>query len=346
VGELDRHPYLWDDRHIRIPRKIRRRRFVRQEKIRQASGSASARLAESYSRRVESAAESTAERRVWRKRKTAVARMNILVIGERGQGKSTLALFLAERIQERIGTPLPVVIFDPKRTFVGIPHTDDLGVFEDMLENPDGARAIAFQPGINMDADDDADEMIEEFSSFFDTMGINYHLGVREGAIRNNLPPVVLIVDESWFLQGGNRAHPKLQWIVRLADKKNFYMIQCSHCPKDFAKRIRSQVDELYLFREWLPEDIDIVREWCGHTVADIVANLPNHHVVRYELGSHEYQVWTHPEGWFISIDGATDAKPDTRCSDGTQDGANDSAGIGGSGRDDAERVQSAERAA
>jgi hypothetical protein len=249
--------------------------------------------------------------------------MNIFVIGNRGEGKSTLSLFLAKRIQERRNA-LVIPIFDPKRTFNSVPHSSDLGVFEDMLENPP-AQAISYQP-MDLETENDEDEMAEEFSAFFDTLGINYHLGVREGAIRANLRPVILIVDEAWFLQGGMKAHPKLRKVVRLADIKNFYLIQASHRPKDFATRIRFQVDELFLMRQWLPEDIEIIREWCGNEVAQIVNSLPPHNVVRYEMATRKFEVWSHPEAWYENISG--DSNNDDEISNGGEDG-------GGSSDDD-----------
>jgi len=238
--------------------------------------------------------------------------MNILVIGMRGEGKSTLSIFLARRIQKRVkGHVIP--IFDPKRTFNSIPHTSDIDEFEELLETEHDA--VAYQPYTGSDNDKkSSDEVAEEFSVFFDSLGIEYHFGQRETATRQNLGPFILVVDEAWFLQGGMSAHPKLERIVRLADSKNFYLIEAAHRPKDFSTRVRAQVDELYLFQQWLKEDLDIIEEWCGSDVAQTVRNLPSHHVVRYEISTKKWEVWSHPAGWYsdISVETACPTKMTT----------------------------------
>jgi hypothetical protein len=226
--------------------------------------------------------------------------VNILVIGMRGQGKSTLALYLARKIQLAESAHV-IAIFDPKRTFNSVPHTSDVEVFEEWLETHLGA--ISYQPFARPETEKKStDEIAEEFTEFFNALGVDWHFGLKERAARQNMAPFVLIVDEAWFLQGGMSAHPKLEQIVRLADSKNFYLIECAHRPKDFATRIRAQVDELYIFHQWLEEDLEIVRSWCGDEVANIVSKLPPHHVVRYEISTRTFQVWTHPEGWHSDI--------------------------------------------
>src|SRR5271170_7271345 len=111
----------------------------------------------------------------------------------RTQGKSTLALFIARRIQEKTHGHV-IAIFDPKRTFNSVPHTSDFGEFEEFLESE--RDAVSYQPLTGSDSDKkSADKVTDEFSEFFDTLGIVYHLGVRENVPRKNLGPVILIVD-------------------------------------------------------------------------------------------------------------------------------------------------------
>lgn len=228
--------------------------------------------------------------------------MNIYVIGQRGMGKSTLALFLARRIQSAVHAHV-IPVFDPKRTYNSIPHTSDLDAFNDFLENPPG-NAVAYQPFSQNAALDSktSDEVYEAFTEFFDVLGIEYHLGVREDASRPNLAPVALIVDEAWFLQSGGTAHPRLQTLVRLADSEKFFLIQAAHRPTDFSPKVRAQADELYIFRQWLVDDLRVVAEWCGDDVAETVRNLPPHHVVKFVVSDRTWQVWNHPTGWYIPL--------------------------------------------
>lgn len=227
--------------------------------------------------------------------------MNILVIGQRGMGKSTLALFLARRIQQNRKAHV-IVIFDPKRTYKTIPHTSDLDELNDWLEHPP-ADVVAFQPfAQNLSDKKSVDEVADAFTEFIEALGIDFHLGMGESATRTEMAPVVLVVDEAWFLQAGASAHPKLETLVRLADSKNFFLIEAAHRPKDFSTRIRAQVDEMYLFQQWLDEDLEIIEQWCGAEVADKVRSLPSHHVIKFIVSQRRYEVWSHPEGWYFNL--------------------------------------------
>ncbi|HMD54313.1 MAG TPA: hypothetical protein VKJ65_07190 [Phycisphaerae bacterium] len=226
--------------------------------------------------------------------------MNIAIIGMRTQGKSTLAIYVARWIQEKRKAHV-IAIFDPKRTYNSIPHTSDIGEFEHLLETT--RDAVSYQPLTgSREARKSDDQVMDEFSEFFDALGIDYHLGKRESARRQNLSPFILLVDEAWFLQGGLSAHPRLEDIVRLADAENFYLIQTAHRPKDFSTKVRAQINELYIFQQWLAEDIEIIREWCGEEIAETVRNLPKHHVVRYEIDTRKFEVWSSPEVWYSSL--------------------------------------------
>lgn len=228
--------------------------------------------------------------------------MNIAIIGMRTQGKSTLAIFIARIIQGRRDAHV-IAIFDPKRTYNSIPHTSDIGEFEHLLETE--RDAVSYQPLTgSREAKKSDDQVMDEFSEFFDALGIDYHLGKRESARRPHLAPFVLVVDEAWFLQGGLSAHPRLEDIVRLADAENFYLIQTAHRPKDFSTKVRAQINELYIFQQWLAEDIEIVREWCGEEIATVVRNLPKHHVVRYEIDTRKFEIWSVPKVWYSSLKG------------------------------------------
>lgn len=211
--------------------------------------------------------------------------MNIVVMGKRGHGKSTLARYLAERIQARTNGH-PLLIFDPKRTYRAIPHTSDLDEFDELATGGE-ASEVAFHPLGNVE---------EDFDAFIETVGVEELLGAGENASRKNLGSVVVLVDEAWML----KTNENLARLVRLADSKRFYLIQAAHRPSDFSTATRAQVDELFLFSQWLSDDLDIIREWAGSDVEARVASLPRYHVVRYEIGSQKFEVWENPEAWFL----------------------------------------------
>jgi hypothetical protein len=255
--------------------------------------------------------------------------MNIAVMGRRGEGKSTLTLFLSKRIQERVGAHT-VAIFDPKRSFKTVPHTSDIEEFEAAMETR-GNWAVAYQPS-GRNEEMESVEVSEQFDEFIEALGIEFHLGVRDNPPRNNLRPFVLVVDEAWLLQSRGTVNGSLANLVRLADSKNFYLIQVAHRPNDFGTATRAQVDELFLFRQWLESDLDIIAEWCGEEVAEKVAALPLHHLVRYEICSGKSEDWNKPSAWFMPDKG----NENVNTVNSGEEGTSASAGSAGTRRDDA----------
>ena len=223
--------------------------------------------------------------------------MNIVVMGRRHQGKSTLARFLGERIQSRVGAHT-ILAFDPKRTFRILPHTSDLAELEEMITDP-RYNFVAYQP-LGLEREPSEQDMAGEFDAFFRALGIEYHLGMGDESPRHNLSPVVLIVDEAWMLQQRGQINGSLAQLVRLADSENFYLIQAAHRPSDFNTATRAQIDEFFSFRQWLADDLDILQEWAGAEVAEKIAKLPPHHVIRFDIGSETWELWAKPEAWYL----------------------------------------------
>lgn len=227
--------------------------------------------------------------------------MIILVIGRKGQGKSTLALSLAEQVQQKTDAHV-IAIFDPKYTYKSIPHTSDPDVFSEMLERG-GVRAIAYRPAPAGSGEDrGGDAMAAEFAAFMDAISIEAHLGREQNASRKNLGPVVLVLDEVWFLQSGNTIDPRLDMLIRLSDSKMLYLILAAHRPTDFSPRVRAQADEIYFFQQILPGDLQAIRDLCGDAIAERVATLPKHHVLRYSVPDNASEVWDDPQAWYIEI--------------------------------------------
>lgn len=230
--------------------------------------------------------------------------MIILVIGRKGQGKSTLALSLAKQVQEKTGNAHVIPVFDPKYTYKSLPHTSDPETFSKMLERP--GFAVAFRPAPSGGSDEKSgDVMTAEFAAFMDAISIEEHLGREQNASRKNLGPVVVILDEVWFLQSGNQIDPRLDMLIRLSDSKMLFLILAAHRPTDFSPRIRAQADEIYFFQQVLPGDLAAIRDLCGDAVADQVATLPKHHVLRYSVPDNRAEVWSDPSAWYLEISAA-----------------------------------------
>jgi hypothetical protein len=228
--------------------------------------------------------------------------MIVLIAGRKGQGKSTLGLYLATYIQKKQGAHV-IPIFDPKYTYKNVPSTSDPEEFSDLLERS-GFSAVAYRPLPPGTASEVKSEsaMQEEFANFMEAISIECHLGREASAARKNMGTVVVIVDEAWFLQAGNSIDPWLDTLVRLSDSKRLYLILMAHRPSDFSTRVRAQADELYFFQQVLPADLEAIRNMAGDEVAERVAALPLHHVLRYNVADNKAEVWDFPEGWFMAI--------------------------------------------
>lgn len=224
--------------------------------------------------------------------------MNIGIIGRRGEGKSTLAEHVALHIQREAGAHT-IVIFDPKRTFKNVAHTNNLEVFDDLIEKP-GLGIVSYQPYSGSTVQ--GETVAEEFTMFCEALGIEKHLG-DDAPSRPDLGPVVMVVDEAWLLQSGSQIHPWLEKLVRLADLKEFFLIQLAHRPGDFSPKVRAQLDELFIFRQFLPSDVSVIEEMAGSEIAGLVEELPSHHVIDFHVSSGKFENWNEPKNWYIDIE-------------------------------------------
>jgi hypothetical protein len=220
--------------------------------------------------------------------------MNIFVYGRKYQGKSTLALFLARRIQTN-AHGYKVLIFDPKWCFRNVPHSDDVNMFESMLDNKEISE-VAYRPGseepdaTKKDADNEI--VMRDFTDFYHAIGMTELL--------RNPPerPMVIVIDEAMNLKG----HPLLQRMMRLATKGKLYLIMACHRPVEIEPTLRAQGDEFYFFNQFEVRDLEVTEEMVGPEVAEITSHLPDHHVLQYKVQSRSYEIWAQPEAWYDDI--------------------------------------------
>jgi hypothetical protein len=233
--------------------------------------------------------------------------MNISVEGQKYEGKTTLAFFLACRVADRTKAH-KVCIFDPKWAFKNrapfcngkirrVDFSNSIDEFEYLTHEP--GDAIAFRPRISFDSDND-ELMEQDFRDFAEAIQLEKFLKEPPDE------PIILLVDEAYNLQKGARVHPVLASANRLATQGKIFIIQAVHAPKEIAPLMRRQMDEFYLFRQNDPLDLDAIQERCGIEVREIVSSLPQHHVVKFEAKSRKYEVWSHPSGWYSNISEVT----------------------------------------
>ena len=242
--------------------------------------------------------------------------MNITVEGQKYEGKTTLAFFLACRIQDRMHAH-KIVIFDPKWAFKNeefkcggrvrtVAHSESIDEFEALTHEP--GTAVAFRPRVDFGQDDE-ESIAEDFTAFCEAIQLEHFLKHPPEE------PLVILVDEAYHLQRGTYVHPALSAANRLATQGKIYIIQAVHGPKEIAPLMRRQMDEFYLFRQNDPTDLDAINERCGAECAEIVSRLPLHHVVKFTSRDRKFEVWSHPDAWYcpISLDRAVGRDYDGR---------------------------------
>lgn len=229
--------------------------------------------------------------------------VNIAVEGQKYEGKSTLAFFLACRIKDRTGA-YKIWIFDPKWAFRNpspvcagkrrvVQFSDDIDEFSDRLT--DEGDAIAFRPRISFN-EDDSDVVSADFRAFAEAVQLERWLK------RPPERPIILLIDEAYHLQDGRWVHSVLAAANRLATQGKVFIIQAVHGPKEIAPMMRRQVDEFYLFRQNDPVDLDAIRERMGEEAMEIVSVLHQHHVLVFKARTRTFEVWTDPKSWYCDI--------------------------------------------
>jgi hypothetical protein len=220
--------------------------------------------------------------------------MNIFIFGRKYTGKSTVALYLARRIQKQTHG-YKILVFDPKWTFRSVRGTDDISEFESLLDDPK-LQEIAFRPGSeepdSTKKDADNETLTRDFTDFYHAIGMTELL--------RNPPerPLIIVLDEAMNLKG----HPLLHRMMRLATKGKLYLIMACHRPVEIEPTLRAQGDEFYFFNQFEIRDIETTEEMVGPEVAELTTTLPDHHLVQYKVNGRTFEKWERPEAWYDDI--------------------------------------------
>jgi hypothetical protein len=210
--------------------------------------------------------------------------MNINIVGQREEGKTTLALYLARQHNPA------VIVFDPRGNIEGAVVWGP-----DEMEQAIQERVYEDEPIVYRYDSEDPDE---EFSDFCMVL---FPPRFPRGGFS-------VVIDECNMLQNANSIHPALRRAIKQHPTKpperSVAIIQTTHVLGEFNSKSRSLMNELYMFRIQGVRDLKVVEEHTGNQqVAEIVKNLPQHHCVRYLYsrqaeGKPEYYVWSDPTVW------------------------------------------------
>lgn len=223
---------------------------------------------------------------------------NILIVGRRGLGKSTLAQKVAENINSN------QIYFDPSDQFLSVTnHANDLERFISMLENvpKDESYSIAYNPprGNVEEHWDDFAARLWEFT------------GRHEDAAS-----FALVVDESHRLQSPQVINDWLDEYIRRSPRRErndfnpIDLIQTTHYPQDLHRVSWGESDEIYFFNVFDRRAMRILDEQYGvksPEVTHIVSNLKTpktggREILRVEQETGATELIDDERSWFIDI--------------------------------------------
>lgn len=222
--------------------------------------------------------------------------MNLLDIGRRGLGKSTLAEYQARQLSNNR------VYFDPGDQFDNVAYkTSDLEDFTNELEAwpKDKAIVIAYVPvkGSNVEM---------AWNSF--ARRLWEFIGKHEGALSS-----VLIVDESHRLQSPQKINDMLDEFIRRSprrergDKNPIDLIQTTHYPQDLHRVSWGESDEIWFFNVFDKRALKAISDQFGEEIATRVSELKTprtggREVMVVESETGQYRIIEDPEEWYADI--------------------------------------------
>lgn len=244
--------------------------------------------------------------------------MNILILGRRGLGKTTLAECRAEQLN-----PHAVIAFDPGDRFRNfITRTSSLKRVKEVMEDDwweyvgvQGKRVpkpirLAYVPPTPPGKETEA--AWDEFASV-----LWHYTGEHNGAAS-----YALIVDETHELQKPQYINPRLAQFLRRAptrereDNNPVDIIQTTHRLQDVNGLTFDLSDEVYIFLMYGTRSLEIIEAQWGAEVAERVSSLRTpkqggRDVVRIDTETGGYDVITDCNSWFVDIRTAP-AKPES----------------------------------
>lgn len=229
--------------------------------------------------------------------------MNVLIMGRRGLGKTTLAEFIALKLNPNR------VAFDPGDQYQDFAvRTSDLEVVRDEFERDwqDEPLSLSYIPPVGPDP---AADQVEPFWNSFANLLWEF-TGRHEGGASYSL-----IIDEASELQSPAYVNPWLMRFIRRAPRRErgdvnpVETIQTFHRPQDLNGIVASQVDEFYIFKMTKERDLEVIAKEWGDEVAQAVKGLrspktnpPGRDVLKLDQETSKWEVITDPSTWYVDI--------------------------------------------
>lgn len=203
------------------------------------------------------------------------------IIGFTGQGKSTLAAYVASRCDTR-------VIFDPRRQY--FTTADVLPDASGLFELLDTRYEIIIRPGRGAAVEEIFDQTCKVVADWIE---------------ENPHESICLLVDEARLVGLDSKSTSlHFDWIVRSAREGSpIDVVLTCHRPVDLSTNIRAISNRLVFFRVMLPGDLAAIEEQCGPQVVEQVKNLLDREFITWNNSRQQWRKVSDPASWFVRIE-------------------------------------------
>lgn len=215
-----------------------------------------------------------------------------LIVGERRQGKSTLALSIAMRFHT------DVVIYDINDQYHAYLGFEEIENFRSWWEDTSVHGVVRFVPRAGSE-----DEQFAELVDCF-----------RDSRGKARIGNIALVVDEAHRLQTAYQVNETLDWCIRRAPRErlnqagqiaDWSIIQTTHLMRDANLLTKDQITDVFLFRSTSRRQLEAIEREYGSEIARSVPQLGKHQVVHRwsDNGQGCFSIWRDSKRWFIALD-------------------------------------------
>jgi len=203
------------------------------------------------------------------------------IFGRRYQGKTTLAINVADDVERR-------AILDPR----GLVRRPGAVVVRSV-----GALRQAFAAL----ADDDFAELvytpIESHPFAFEAFAAE----LRRWIVEHPDLELAVVVDEASFY-GALDGFDDFMFAIKSCDVERFTTVITVHRPTELAVDVRALLNRWAIFRTTQEHDLDVVKKRCGADVAALVQELTDREYVEWDDDDGTYDVNRSPFIWYSEL--------------------------------------------
>jgi len=211
--------------------------------------------------------------------------MIYLAIGKRGQGKTTLAVYLTRKAAKRF-------IFDPREMIA--PSTDGVVV--------KGSSTVIMQAADQVISGDNGGALKEivvrpslDVQSAFNALCNELYQWLKDDPNAR----FTLLIDEIRFIK--DLQTPHFEWLLRCSQPDRVHIILTCHRPADIPTDFRAIADNWLIFRVTQEHDIRVLRE-RSEQAANIARRLGPREFVYWDDAAAEHHVYRRADRWFVPL--------------------------------------------